>query len=348
MPYVYASLTGHLATRLYELHLKYGPVVRTAPNELSFINSAAWPTIYGRNNQSKQPFRKNYDSFNETRSQIRHSLYLANEEEHAQARKILSPAFSPDNLRKQELLLQKHVQDFLEALDRERQKGPVDLEKWFTRIAFDMIGDTSFGEPFNSVREPSDRAWPMMLSRARKAITALSGIKNVMPSVLQLQWLPLSQSALLQRTFLQSIVNNMSFDLGKVEGRINSPHDRGDLLSAILQRNHGKKSLETTEVLANASLFILAGTETVASLLCAVIYFLTQNPAALTHLVAEIRHKSDSKEDLTIHNMSNMTYLTACIEEALRLAPPVPEGLPRVTPSGGEIICDCWVPEGVS
>lgn len=30
-----------------ELHLQYGDVVRIAPDELSYTNKEAWPTIYG-------------------------------------------------------------------------------------------------------------------------------------------------------------------------------------------------------------------------------------------------------------------------------------------------------------
>lgn len=38
----YCRLTGNLAVRIHELHEHYGPVVRIAPNELSFISAEAW------------------------------------------------------------------------------------------------------------------------------------------------------------------------------------------------------------------------------------------------------------------------------------------------------------------
>lgn len=348
LPYVFASFSGRLAIRLHELHDEYGPVVRTAPNELSFIDPSAWITIYGRKNRHQTPFRKNYDSFNETRSQIRRSLYLANDEEHARARKIISQAFSPEALRAQEPLLQSHVQELMSILDREclKESRTIDLEKWYTWVAFDIVGDTSFGEPFNCVLEPSHRAWPLMLSRARKVITGLSGLKNVAPSWSSFPWLP--RGSLLQRTVLQSVVNRLSFDLEKVRSRIASKPKRGDVLSSIIQHNDEKGRLDDTEIMANASLFILAGTETVATLLSAVTYLLTQNPAALSKVTKEIRESFRDESLLTIQSLTRTTYLTACIEEALRLVPPVPEGLPRVTPQEGEWICGHWVPGGVS
>ena len=348
MPYVFASFSGRLAVRLHELHNKYGSVVRTAPNELSFIDPAAWITIYGRKNRHQTPFRKNYDSFNETRSQIRRSLYLANDEEHARARKILNQAFSPEALRTQEPLLQSHVQELISRLDDEcsEECRTIDLERWYTWVAFDIVGDTSFGEPFNCVLEPSHRAWPLMLSRARKVITGLSGLKSIAPSWSSFRWLP--RGSLLQRTVLQGVVNRLSFDLDKVRSRIALKTRRGDVLSSIIQHNDEKGSLDDTEIMANASLFILAGTETVATLLSAVTYLLTQNPAALSKVTKEIRGKFRDESLLTIQNLSRTTYLTACIEEALRIVPPVPEGLPRVTPQEGEWICGHWVPGGVS
>ena len=108
-----------------------------------------------------------------------------------------------------------------------------------------------------------------------------------------------------------------------------------------------KEALDNSGIMANAALFILAGTETVATLLCAVVYLLTQSPVALDRLTRAIRDAIQDESQLTLHNLSKMTYLTACINEALRLVPPVPEGLPRVTPQEGESICGCWVPGGV-
>ena len=348
IPYVYASFSGRLAVILQELHNEYGSVVRTAPNELSFIEPSAWKTIYDRKNRHQTPFRKNYDSFSETRSQIRRSMYLAGDQEHARMRKILSHAFSPEALRNQEPLLQKHVRELMQEVDHERlnNEGIVDLEKWYTWIAFDMIGDTSFGEPFNCVLEPDHRSWPLMLSRVRKVITGLSGLKSIAPSFSLLQWL--LPGSILQKSVLQHVVNRLAFDLDQVKNRIASKPSRGDVLSSIVNHNYENGSLDDTEIMANASLFILAGTETVATLLSAVTYFLTQDPGALSNLTVEIRENFKDESLLTVQNLAHTPYLNACIEEAMRLIPPVPEGLPRVTPPEGEHICGQWVPGGVS
>ena len=46
VPYALSLQNGVLPMKLKVLHDIYGPVVRVAPNELSFITSEAWKDIY--------------------------------------------------------------------------------------------------------------------------------------------------------------------------------------------------------------------------------------------------------------------------------------------------------------
>jgi len=46
--------------------------------------------------------------------------------------------------------------------------------------------------------------------------------------------------------------------------------------------------------------------------------------------------------------VGKLPYLSAVIEEGLRMAPPVPSGLPRVVPADGGMVCGEWLPGGVS
>ena len=65
-------------------------------------------------------------------------------------------------------------------------------------------------------------------------------------------------------------------------------------------------------------------------------------------LVQEIRaHRTPSSAFTAEKLQSEMPYLNACINEGLRMYPPVPTGLPRTVPEGGAAICASWVPQGV-
>lgn len=76
-------------------------------------------------------------------------------------------------------------------------------------------------------------------------------------------------------------------------------------------------------------------------------YFLLTNPAPLAKITAEVRATFATEEDINFTSVNNLPYLLACLEEALRMYPPVPTGLPRLVPKGGATICGEFVPEGV-
>ena len=93
---------------------------------------------------------------------------------------------------------------------------------------------------------------------------------------------------------------------------------------------------------------MLAGTETTATQLSGLTYMLLKNPIKMQRLVSEVRSSFSSFEDMTMTKLSQLDYLGACIEEGLRLYPPVPVGLPRTVPKEGALICRNWVPGNVS
>ena len=71
------------------------------------------------------------------------------------------------------------------------------------------------------------------------------------------------------------------------------------------------------------------------------------NGGAIEKLTAEIRSSFESEDDIDFASVSTLPYLLAYLEEALRVYPPVPGGLPRVVPKGGATICGNYVAEGV-
>lgn len=85
-----------------------------------------------------------------------------------------------------------------------------------------------------------------------------------------------------------------------------------------------------------------------ATVLSGTVYHLLTNPAVYQTLTEEIRGTFKSQDQLTIGTLQNMKYLNACLEEGLRIFPPAPVALPRVSPQGGATVCGRFVPEGVS
>lgn len=122
-----------------------------------------------------------------------------------------------------------------------------------------------------------------------------------------------------------------------------------DLWTLVLeQEEKGRPGLTRDEMDSNSSLFMLAGTETTATLLSGLTYFLLMNEDKMKKLVKEVRTSFQSSEDISMDVLQGLPYLNACMKEALRRYPPVPVGLPHLTPKQGSTICGHYVPPGVS
>ena len=142
---------------------------------------------------------------------------------------------------------------------------------------------------------------------------------------------------------IQKQLKNFDIILDRVRKRSRFEGNRPDFISSMVKHN-SEKDMTSAEAVFNASLLIAAGTETVATLLPAVTYLPARNPRTMARATSEIRKTFDDEIPINIHSISNLKYLSAVIDEALRLFSPVPEGPPRVTSPKGDFICGRWIP----
>ena len=102
------------------------------------------------------------------------------------------------------------------------------------------------------------------------------------------------------------------------------------------------------EILENSSILIIGGSETTATLLSGATYYLLKHPDALQKLTKEVRDTFPFAENMTFSSLAKVPYLHACIEESLRMYPPVPGLLPRRTGKEGDVINGMFIPGEVS
>ena len=143
-----AWLSGKYVQSVKDLHDKYGHVVRTHPNQLSFSSATSWKEIYGHT-PGRKPFLKG--SFYEPMpGQVRTLVSVSDTSHHAKMRKSLSHGFSASALTAQEDLVHQYVDLLIHQL-RRRDGIEVDAVKWYNYTTFDIIGELSFGESFGSL-----------------------------------------------------------------------------------------------------------------------------------------------------------------------------------------------------
>lgn len=337
------SLNGTLTRWLKELHDRYdSDVVRTGPNELSFNGPSAWKDIYAHR-QGHRNFQKDLTLFAGI-----DGIITANDADHARIRRLLGHAFSDKALREQEPLLQSYVATLISGLHRQVQgpgKGKVNLVDWFNWTTFDVIGDLSFGEPFDCLKNECYHFWVQMLFSGIQAVVFRSVILRFPPLAHALAWCmaPHIKAALRQMDTHKQLARE------KVDRRLETVTSRPDFMSYIL-RHDDEKGLSREEVYANMSSIIAAGSETTATLLAGATWYLhqPQHRAILDKILAEIRGAFDSADQITLANVAKCEYFLAVIEESFRIYPPGLAGQPRLVPPGGDTVSGYFIPEGVS
>ena len=122
---------GKTPTDLLKLHEKYGPVVRTGPNELSYINPAQWKEIYGFKPNGQTEFTKDPQYHAAIKPNL--SILNSNAHYHGYLRKLLAYGFSEKSLREQESVLKGFIDTLFRRLHEEGRNGeqPVDIMTWY-------------------------------------------------------------------------------------------------------------------------------------------------------------------------------------------------------------------------
>lgn len=202
--WVYKLMRGTLPHDVLPMHEKYGPVVRLAPNELSFADQDAWKDIYGHRTGAQhhghEEFPK-YATFYRSKGVRPSIVHEGDRTRHALLRRQLSHGFSDRCMREQEPIIGKYV-DLLMRRLRERCVGcdtkvgeassggeteaqpaagntrePMNMTAWYNWTTFDIIGDLALGEPFGCLERAQYDPWVAAISNMVRASSVLVSLK---------------------------------------------------------------------------------------------------------------------------------------------------------------------------
>jgi len=104
---------GLLHSHLKEFHTTYGPIVRIAPNELSFADSAAWKDIY-LNRPGHAPFTRSTAFTKKMTDNEPNSTLGPDEDDRARFKRVFACSFSDKALRDQAHVIEGYVALFID------------------------------------------------------------------------------------------------------------------------------------------------------------------------------------------------------------------------------------------
>ncbi|GAW23079.1 hypothetical protein ANO14919_126290 [Xylariales sp. No.14919] len=304
LPRAYALMSGRLGFHVADLHKKYGPVVRLTPNELAFSSPQAWRDIYGHKKVGEPEFPKS-ELFYRVFTYLPLAIINADRDEHSLLRRQLSHGFSDRSMKEQEPIIGSYVNLLIQRLRENLEiapNAPLNMLEWLNWTAFDIIGDLGFGAAggFGCLAQSDYHPWVRIITdnmRQSALMQALSSI-GLRGSI---QWIAKRRSAAgsQHRAIIQE----------KVAERLKLGASRPDFLEGLISKKE-ELNLDMGRLNMNASLIIIAGSETTSTLLCGTLYLLTTNLEVLRKLEREVRttFQSDDQITLTVSKQVNAPF----------------------------------------
>ncbi|KNG48970.1 cytochrome p450 3a17 [Stemphylium lycopersici] len=332
------QIKGHFNRNVLKLHEKYGEIVRTGPNHLSVSGSIGWREVFGHTRAGQAEFG-HWKDFYQLGDKNVQSIVTTDKEDHRRQRRLMSHGFSHAAIKEQEPLVDKYVQKLFAQFRKDAElHQPTDMLKWYNLTTLDIIGDLVFGESFNCL----DNGESELVDSIFNTIRIMSRVH----AVLRMPLLSWARRLMISKKDALRHIEQKRVSKDKAERRIAlgpAPEGRRDIMTNILRHND-EKGMSHAEILSNADGLIMAGSETTATALAGLTYCITTNPQALERVQREVREAFNSEKDIKINSTMSLKYLNACIEEAMRIYPPVAETPTRLSP--GEFVNNHYIPKG--
>ncbi|KAB5583597.1 cytochrome P450 [Coniochaeta sp. 2T2.1] len=330
------------------VHKKYGPVVRIAPNDVSVWSAEAMMTVHGLGTE----FTKGawYNAVRIKDPNDPDSLLLLselNEKKRRLQRRLYGPIYSTSGVTQHEQGLDRVLVDFI-ALIREKQVQKHDLEELFHSYICDALGELLFSTRPGYIRDGHDhgtshhdwRKWRTFTVMGQSAMVTrvYQFLRKVTPIAYFLEF------DHFVKFLMPAVRKNFPNGLQEKDGLDSLPHNLVKDMKLLTARKSEINPKWTPQM---AALTALAGNGTTLSTALSFFANLSTRPDVQKRLVAEIQGANLSNPP-KYSELVALPYLEACIKEAMRMYPAVTAPIPRVAPAGGVIIDGYEIPAGTN
>ncbi|KAL4883331.1 cytochrome P450 [Aspergillus karnatakaensis] len=336
----YHSWKGDMHVDIWRCHEKYGDRVRYAPDRLLINTAEAVRDIYA--NEKAVTKSSAYEAV--MPRSVANTMTLRDKKEHARRRRVLGVGFSDSAIRSYEPKVKVIVDRLCNVLapgeGQEWSEGR-NLAPWCNYVFFDLANDIIFGQDWNCIENAPNR----------EVIDAIP-ISNIRAGVLsnapEIKWKRCDK-----KFFPHSIIARGKFIMfirSTVSKKVEEKERKPDIFSTLVHSKDETTGTQLTqaELAAETANLISAGSDTSSTTLAALFFYLSRYPDAYKRASEEVRRAFATPDSVTLGPaLNSCTYLRACLDEALRLAPAVASAPWReVIAPEGHVVDGCYIPSG--
>ncbi|KAJ4348785.1 uncharacterized protein N0V89_010163 [Didymosphaeria variabile] len=258
---------------------------------------------------------------------------------HRERRRIWSEALSNNALRGYESRIQSYTEKFIDILKKSAtSKYPLDASKWCIYFSWDVMGNLGLDKDF-SLLSTGQEHWALTLMAGwTKAI----GLRLPPWSINLLKAIPGSSSA------AQKFDDYCNDQLKSILAKRKASQENSSLMGIMASHAQSPPTKEDLlHLQSDCRSVIFAGSDTSASTLIFIFFYLAQHPEHVKKLRQELDPLAGMDGKFKHHSIQRTNHLNAVINETLRLQPPG-SVLPRQTPSEGIMVQGTFVPGDVT
>ncbi|KAI0042712.1 putative P450 monooxygenase [Auriscalpium vulgare] len=331
----------------YQLHRKYGDIVRITPDELHFANPDAFGDIYNAQNKWDTDYRL-YRALGMDAA----ALCMVKYEAAKQRKDALSPLFSRQSTMKMQNLLKTKVDSFCNALTAQHAtKAASDLSLGFRCLAMDVITEICFGRSVNVTHTHNFQADLVLALEEMLPVFTLS--KYSVLIIWLLRNIPRRLASYLGSPRLSSLFKFQDMLKEQIDGVFRDPAQLEESLYPTIYHqllspaaHKGRPLPSKLSIFDEARVLLLAGTGAVGMSLTTTVHYVLSISGAQESLRAELRAVwPDINTPPRYEVLEKLPFLTAIVREGFRLFPGA-TSLPRVVPPGGAVISGVHIPGG--
>ncbi|MCJ1278735.1 hypothetical protein MMC21_006552 [Puttea exsequens] len=339
-----------------ELHKKYGPVVRVAPNELSIDDPDAANIIYRSRDQL--PKAPRYSAWGLPPPAEPNLFVTLDIDVAAKRRRQIASLYQPAALTDIEYQADRTMKTFFSKLDTfASSHTSFDLAKWLQFYAFDTIGTITFDRTFGFLDTGEDVKDISSIIHTYARYGAVVGnfpaLHKPIFNLLQIL-APAGETGLAYvMSFSSRSINEWNAKRSELEKKSNEEATAGgdtlktDFMSSLLAKTRRDPTFTDPDVHFHILNNVAAGGETTGISLSACMYHLLRNPSTLAKLRKELTAAGIRPgQAVPFRQAQQCAYLQAVIKETLRIFPAAGLNLLRVVPPGGLTLASHYIPAG--